>query len=154
MDDTTVPPETASPLPLSEQEAVASVPDPKPDSPRDAQRMSQSGGYVMAAFSGPIPDPYALKIYGEIDPTYPERLLAMAERQEAHRQAEEIRQKELEKIAIESYIAFNQAKHNLARQKHLERIKYQTRGQWLGIVLVSFFLMGAIYVTMNGHDWV
>lgn len=39
----------------------------------------------MAAFSGPIPPPSLLNGYAEIDATFPNRLLKMAEKQEIHR---------------------------------------------------------------------
>ena len=40
-------------------------------------------------FQGPIPDPQTLQEYQQIDPNFPERILAMAEAQSAHRQQQE-----------------------------------------------------------------
>jgi uncharacterized membrane protein len=48
-----------------------------------------SGSPLRAVmFRGPIPDPETLAGYGQLDPTFPGRILAMAESQLAHRQAE------------------------------------------------------------------
>ena len=43
----------------------------------------------VEAYSGPIPDAKSMAAYGEVDPTFPHRILAMAENQTAHRIAVE-----------------------------------------------------------------
>ena len=40
-------------------------------------------------FSGPIPDPQTLQEYQQVNPNFPERILAMGEAQSAHRQQQE-----------------------------------------------------------------
>ena len=40
-------------------------------------------------FQGPLPDPQTLQEYQQIDPDFPERILAMGEAQSAHRQQQE-----------------------------------------------------------------
>jgi uncharacterized membrane protein len=40
---------------------------------------------MVAQYSGPVPHSGEMQRYGEIDPTFPERFMAMAERQVAHR---------------------------------------------------------------------
>lgn len=40
-------------------------------------------------FSGPVPSPGHMKEYAEIDPSFPDRFFAMAEKQQAHDQAVE-----------------------------------------------------------------
>lgn len=47
---------------------------------------------VTEIFSGPIPDPQTLSRYGEIDPSFPSRILTMAEDQGTHRRTMEKRQ--------------------------------------------------------------
>ncbi len=40
-------------------------------------------------FMEPIPSPELMKQYAEVDPTFPDRILKMAEAESAHRQSEE-----------------------------------------------------------------
>ena len=44
---------------------------------------------ILESFTGPIPDPKNLQAYKEIDPSIPDRILTMAERQSSHRQNQE-----------------------------------------------------------------
>lgn len=55
----------------------------EPSGRRHERRDGISVGEIQAryvAFGGPIPPPVLLKGYGEIDPSFPERIMAMAER--------------------------------------------------------------------------
>ena len=60
------------------------VPDQPPTG--DArQRTTQRILQVAETYSGPLPDPAIIKQYNEIQPDFAERLLRMAEDQQAHR---------------------------------------------------------------------
>ncbi len=54
------------------------------------QRLEQSFEAAVS-FSGPLPPPEALRAYSEVSSDYPERIMAMAEKEAAHRQEVEIR---------------------------------------------------------------
>lgn len=81
-----------------------------------------------SSFSGPLPAPEDFQAYMDVLPSAPERILAMAEKQSEHRM-------NLERYIVNSGI--NEAK----------------RGQLFGFVLAIVFLLAAIYLGMNDHDW-
>lgn len=68
--------------------ASDSVPSATP--PGHLQRVERSFE-ASVSFSGPLPPPAALKAYGDISPDYPERIMAMAEKEASHRQEMEVR---------------------------------------------------------------
>lgn len=63
-------------------------------SPPVSKAKPPSGIQVAQAsfFQGPLPPPEDLQKFKEVDPSFPERIIAMAERQAGHRQALELRQ--------------------------------------------------------------
>ncbi|MBE6262443.1 MAG: DUF2335 domain-containing protein [Prevotella sp.] len=95
------------------------------------ERNKVSGAFLamqQKAFSGPLPAPEDFMAYKEVLPDAPERILAMAEQQLSHR------------INMESKIVdagINESK----------------RGQNLGAFLAILCLISAIYLGINGHDW-
>lgn len=90
--------------------------------PSDRQIMVQS-----ANFQGPIPPPSILKGYAEVIPSAPERILAMAESQSAHRQ-------ELEKMVIQG-----------------DSLR-STRGQLFGFIVAMTVVIGGIGMIFAGKD--
>jgi len=66
---------------------------------------------------GPLPDPETLERYGEIDPSFPERIVRMAEKEQAFRHR--------------SYYI----------------------GQLLSFGIVSIGLASAVYLGVNGKEW-
>lgn len=52
----------------------------------DEESSGEHVGFLARSFSGPLPPPEVLREYAELVPDAPERFLAMAERQAAHRQ--------------------------------------------------------------------
>ncbi|MBF0627034.1 MAG: hypothetical protein HQL91_02325 [Magnetococcales bacterium] len=126
-----------------------SFPQRRPQSTRAPQAVDrttqatvsiQQARLVATRMTGPIPDPTSLGLYGEIDPSFPERLMAAMERQEAHRQT-------LEKFSLEQYYA-----QEAARQERSYSI--QKRGQIFGLVVsLAAFAVSAMLAVL-GHDWV
>jgi uncharacterized membrane protein len=84
---------------------------------------SQPGG----AFSGPIPPPSILEKYNAIIPNGAERILAMAEKQSAHRAR-------LESRVIDGNVAS------------------QTRGSYFTFVIVLVALLGGFYLLHEGKS--
>ena len=60
------------------------------------------------SFSGPIPPPESLAHYGQVDPTMPNRILALAEREAENRH-------NVERKALDANITFNHKKFNERR---------------------------------------
>jgi len=78
-------------------------------------------------FSGPIPPPDLLEKYNNIIPNGADRILAMAEQQQAHRQF-------MEKTVVES------------------DVRRSDRGLILGFIVTVLFGAGGIYLVATGHD--
>ena len=96
------------------------------------ERNKVSGAFLammeQKSFSGPLPAPEDFMAYKEVLPDAPERILTMAEHQLSHR------------INMEAKIVdagINESK----------------RGQNLGAILAVLCLISAIYLGINGHDW-
>jgi uncharacterized membrane protein len=76
-------------------------------------------------FSGPLPPPQLLKGYNDAFPGCAERVVAMAERQSAHRQ-------QLEKAVVES--------------------NCNARGQWFAFILALVVIGGGVYLLAEGKS--
>ena len=88
-----------------------------------------NGAVLTAAqltFSGPMPPPYLIAEYGNIDPSFPERLFGLTEREAAHRQ-------KMEEKALDADIEDMTAER-----------QYQRRGQAFG------FSIGVIATFVGG----
>lgn len=78
---------------------------------------------MQTRFSGPLPDPETLRQYGEVMPGLGERIVAMAEREQAHR-------------------------HEVDRSL----VNVFSRGQWLGFALGLVSLVVGAYLSLRGHE--
>ena len=65
------------------------TPRPPTDKPVSPHTRAGLISAEMRFFQGPIPDPQTLQEYQQIDPDFPQRILAMGEVQSAHRQQQE-----------------------------------------------------------------
>jgi uncharacterized membrane protein len=83
----------------------------------------------ISQFISPLPDPNVLARYNEIVPGSAERIIKMTEEQSAHRQR--LENKTVTGQTVES-----------------------NRGQWIAAVISVLFLVGSVWVTREGHDWV
>jgi uncharacterized membrane protein len=82
---------------------------------------------VSASFSGPIPPPALLERYNEIIPNGAERILAMAEKQSAHREY-------LEKRVVDGNVA------------------NQTRGSYFAFILCFTAILGGVWLIAHGQS--
>lgn len=73
---------------------------------------------------GPVPPPETLKAYAEILPSMPERIMAMAEREQQHR-------------------------HEVDRNHHRTRSIALARGQWFAFVLGFSGIVGGVILLMS-----
>lgn len=99
-------------------------------------------------FSSPVPPPFIMKEHGEVLPSAPERILAMAERQSAHRQMLEnrvtrgadIRAYTGQGCALLVALLFGYWSYDLIR----------TGAEWPGALLGTVDLVGLVSVFMLG----
>jgi len=79
-------------------------------------------------YRGPLPSPAILKEFDSVVPGCAERIIRMAEKQSDHRQF-------LEKTVI------------------VGDSKRANHGLWVGGVIAVLFLVGAVFLIHEGHDW-
>lgn len=108
--------------PSEVEEVLESLPEQK-------QQIIKAAMYAVEkhSFSGPLPRPEDFAKYKDTLPDAPERILAMAEKQQNHRM-------ELEATIVK------------------EDIVLSKRGQWLGFILAIFFGIIAAWLGFEGHD--
>jgi len=82
---------------------------------------------TFASFSGPLPPPTILQAFGEINPAYPDIIVARSEREQAHRHA-------IEHKLIDSEIESR-------RLTHEERKWTATVG---GIIFIAVIIVGGV----------
>lgn len=80
------------------------------------------------SFSGPIPHPEMLQGYENVKQGFAERIVAMAEAQQQHR------------IDCESKMVAG-------------TVSDSSRGQWMAFIVAVLFLVAAVVLGLNGHDW-
>ena len=91
---------------------------------------------IQETFSGPLPPPAILQDFGTINPSFPERIFVMAEK---------------EQTAVHSLQTSIYVLNKLQVETTAQAIK---RGQIFGTVISLSFLAGAVYLSINGHDYV
>lgn len=84
--------------------------------------------------SGPIPSPRFMAGYAKLDPTFPERIMSMAEKQLDHKIAMDCKNMELQEKAIND--GFSSAK----------------RGQWLGFFIAIIILAVSVTLAFFGYE--
>ena len=86
------------------------------------------------SFRGPIPHPEILQRYEAILPGSAERILQMAEKEQAHRFELDDGQLECSKIVINNTAADSK------------------RGQWFALIISVLFLAGSVFLAYYGHE--
>ncbi len=84
-------------------------------------------------WQGPVPPPQALEAFGNIDPSFPERMMRMAEQAAEHQRAMEADAMEQQKEELKG-----------ARES-------KQRGQWFAAGLALFFGLVGGFVCYLGH---
>lgn len=106
------------------------------DNLQDSQKeRSQLSIVSQTTISGPLPPPDVLQKYGSINPSFPERIVAMAEKEQniVH---------DLRKETVEL--------NKLTFKQQAESLK---RGQLCALSLALLALSATVYLGINGHDW-
>jgi len=105
-------------------------------SPYDLPESDPNSGRSSRSFtlhSGPVPSAEELQQYARVNKSFPERIIAMAESESAHRRAQE-------NTRLEANIQANNNDQKLAR-----------RGQWIALILSIVFLIAGVWLTLAGH---
>ena len=114
---------------LIEAEAVGDEPDEGGEGDEHSGRVTGelTVTRTVEQFSGPLPHPQLLKGYNDAFAGCAERVVAMVERQSAHRQ-------QIERMVIES------------------NCNAQSRGQWFAFILGFLVIGGGIYLLAEGRS--
>jgi uncharacterized membrane protein len=109
---------------------------------------NQEHSIRAASYRGPIPPPNMLEGYREIDPSFPERIIKMAER------ALDMADKELEIIADTQNKDLNirQQEAETKRKAVDDDAKYNFRAQMIILIMVISVLGTATLLGMNGFS--
>lgn len=103
-------------------------------------------GVVLAQksehFEGPIPHPELLERYNSIVPGAAERILQMAEKEQAHRHKIDA-QEESNRTALIKIAEKDSAASNTARKS----------GQFIGLVVTLICVIAAVYFASKGSSW-
>lgn len=110
--------------------------DPEPGDPSDSSPESESPEeiYREAFFRGPLPPPALLEQFDRIEPGAADRIIQMAEQEQAHRH-------ELESRRHEHEAAIERGNQSLER-----------RGQTFGFVLALIVLLGGLTLLVLGQS--
>lgn len=100
--------------------------EPKPVQPSQSQLPSQRVSQSLT-FQGPIPPPQLLEQYSKVIPNGAERIMAMAESQQKHRQS-------LESVVV------------------LANVAAQSRGQVFAFLLAAVAISGGIWLIANDKN--
>ena len=98
----------------------------------DLEEIIVEESILASRFFGPVPSPAHMKEYAEIDPGFPERFFAMAEKQQAHDHA-------VEKESMAANIKI------VSEYQTLER-----RGQTFGFILAAAGLVAGVITSVLG----
>ncbi len=127
-------------LPLSDQTSTASL---SPESEVSGEH--PPGTLVAAAWSGPIPPPSILADYDAIVSGAADRILAMAERQSAHRQSMEVRDQALRET---------QARQDFELNRDAQAKTYYTHllGNISAALVALTFIVGSFWLISMGYS--
>ncbi len=114
----------------SEQKPPATP--PVRTSEEDLEEIIVEESILASRFFGPVPSPSHMKEYAEIDPSFPERFFAMAEKQQTHDHA-------VEKESMAANIKI------VSEYQTLER-----RGQSFGFILAATGLVAGVITSVLG----
>jgi len=88
---------------------------------------------IQQRWQGPTPPPQALEAFGKIDPSFPGRIMRMAEEAAEH-------QREIENQAM-----------NQQSENHHGILDIQKRAQWFAFALAVFFGLVGCFIVYQGH---
>lgn len=111
------------------------------------QIQSISATANIQTFQGPIPPPALLQQYNAIVPNAAERIIAMAEKENQHRHAQETQ-------ALQANIDAQRKQLELAETQTKATFRSDACGQFLGFLVSGGCIGGCIFLAMNGQPWV
>lgn len=102
---------------------------------------------TQTTFTGPMPPPELLRQYDAVVPGAAERILAMAEKEAQHRQAQESQ-------ALNANVQAQKQQLDIAEQQTKATFKSDKIGQLCGFVVSLICIAGAVFLALNGQPWV
>ncbi|MEM8836077.1 MAG: DUF2335 domain-containing protein [Planctomycetota bacterium] len=115
---------------------MASSESPGPTPGTNSPSSEEHVGFAevtIAQWRAPLPPPDVLRAFGEVDASFPERILAMTEREQAHRHRSEFE--------------LLDAKKQSSEREHARL----SRGQVLAFVLALTLIAAGVWLTLGGH---
>ncbi|MEO0484117.1 MAG: DUF2335 domain-containing protein [Planctomycetota bacterium] len=107
---------------------------PEPDSSSSSNLTAdQTSIFTAEVWRGALPRPADLRAFGELDPSFPERIVRSTELEQRHRH-------EVERQALSA-----------DRDDRIAARKEAARGQMFALVVCLSFLCGAIALALSGH---
>lgn len=94
------------------------------------------------SYSGPLPPSSEMRKYDEITPGAADRILAMAEKEQAHRHASEVKENDVNERIADSDVR--------AQEANINEIH---RGQWMAFGLGLAFLGVTALFGLKGHEF-
>lgn len=98
-------------------------------------------------FQGPTPPPEVMERYEKLVPGIAERLFKLAEDESLHRRA-------LEDQANKANIAAQDKQLEIAKLQSKAAFDSDSKGQSAGVFVSISCIVGAVFLSMYGHDWV
>lgn len=107
------------------------VPSKRTDPPEHQTLVHQQ----FETISGPVPPPQILKGYGDVDPSFPQRILEMAENEQSHRH-------DMERETLD------------AQKDDLKRDRMEARlGQVFGLIIGLAAIVGGVVAAIMDAQW-
>ena len=115
------------------------------------QRNNQSNQVVathqtVTHYQGAVPHPDILRGFDELVPGAAARLIKLAEDEAEHR-------RKIETMAIDANIATQQNQLALGEKQQKSVFRSDLIGQVFGLIVCLSSIAAAIYLGINGHDW-
>lgn len=128
----------AAPTQSKAAQAVAGALGPQPQQVQLTQQQH--------IYEGPIPPPEVLRGYEAVQPGAAERILRMAEVEAEQRQRREAG-------ALQANIETQKRQLALAELQTKSTFRSDMIGQGCGLIVCLLSIAGAIYLGVNGHEW-
>jgi len=101
---------------------------------------------TVTHYQGAVPHPDILRGMDELVPGTAARLIKLAEDESIHR-------RKLEVMALEANIATQQKQLALGSQQNTSVFRSDFIGQLFGLVVCLFAIAAAVFLGLEGHDW-
>lgn len=113
---------------------------------RQANNQVAASTQTITHYQGAVPPPEILRGIDEIVPGAAAKLIALAEQESNHRRSLEVK-------AIEANIAAQVAQAQINERQTKAVFRSDMIGQFAGFLVCLCCIGAAVYLGLNGHDW-